>query len=76
MFENKAIKAAGSIKAGMEVITADGKRAGYVVGIQGGDLVTRGPVRHLPLKLIRRVSDDVYIALRSGQLPETNAASS
>jgi len=68
MFNNIQFRAAALIKPGMEVITSDGKRAGYVVTVLAGELVTRSPERRIPLEWVRRVDDDVYIALRAQQL--------
>ena len=68
MFERQKLASVASIRVGMEVITADGKRAGYVVTIESGEIVTRDPERHLPLTWIRRIDDDVHISARSQQL--------
>jgi len=59
-----------AVRAGMEVITADGKRAGYVVRVESGELVTREPERHLPLDWIRRIDDDVHIGRHYYQLAD------
>jgi Uncharacterized protein conserved in bacteria (DUF2171) len=56
------------IKPGMEVITADGRRAGYVVAVESGEIVTRTPERRIPFDWIRRIDDDVHIAPRYRQL--------
>lgn len=61
-------KTAKLIAPGMEVITADGKRAGYVESVNGGHIVTHSPRRRISLDAIRRVEDDVYIGLRAQQL--------
>jgi hypothetical protein len=59
----------------MEIITSDGKRAGYVVDVASGEIVARNPNRRIPLSWIRRVdAEDVYIAPRLHELdpgPET-----
>jgi hypothetical protein len=68
MFNNHTFKNAQRIAPGMEVITADGKRAGYVETVVGAEMVTRSPKRHIPLDCIRRVDEDVYIGLRAQQL--------
>lgn len=68
MFNNSKFGAAILIKPGMEVITKDGKRVGYVASVNTGEIVTRSPQHHIPLDLVRRVDDDVYIALRAQQL--------
>ena len=53
----------------MEIITSDGKRAGYVVDVASGEIVARSPDRRIPLSWIRRVDDDdVYIARRLCEL--------
>ncbi|TMJ43325.1 MAG: DUF2171 domain-containing protein [Alphaproteobacteria bacterium] len=59
-----------AVRAGMEVITADGKHAGYVVRVESGELVTREPERHLPLDWIRRIDDDVHIGRHYYQLAD------
>jgi hypothetical protein len=54
-----------TIRPGMEIITRDGKRAGYVADISPSNLISEMPVRRIPLQLIRRVDEaDVYISLR------------
>lgn len=53
----------------MEIITSDGKRAGYVVDVGSGEIIARAPARRIPLSWIRRVDDnDVYIAPRLSEL--------
>lgn len=65
----------GTIRPDMEIITSDGKRAGYVVDVASGEIVARNPNRRIPLSWIRRVdAEDVYIAPRLRELdpgPET-----
>lgn len=68
MFSAFTFKAAQLIAPGMEVITSDGKRAGYVETVDGGEIVTRSPRRRISLDTIRRVDDDVHIGLRAQQL--------
>jgi hypothetical protein len=68
MINSATVRAASLIKPGMEVITSDGKRAGYVASVDSGEIVTRSPERRIPLDLIRRVDDDVYIGIRAQQL--------
>lgn len=54
-----------AIKPGMEIITRDGKRAGYVVEVAPGELISQFPARRIPLHFIRRVDEaDVYISPR------------
>jgi hypothetical protein len=49
----------------MEIITSDGRRAGYVVDVASGEIIARNPDRHIPLSWIRRIdSEDVHIAPR------------
>jgi hypothetical protein len=60
----------GAVRPGMEVITADGKHAGFVVRVESGEVVTREPERHLPLDWIRHVNDDVHIGRRYYQLAD------
>lgn len=59
---------AGPIKPGMEIITADGKRAGYVAGVASGAIISNHPRRRIPLSWIRRIDHDVFIAPRFDQL--------
>jgi hypothetical protein len=55
----------------MEIITSDGKRAGYVVDVASGEIIARDPDRRIPLSWIRRVdADDVYIAPRLRDLDQ------
>ncbi len=68
MYERQKFASVAAIRPGMEVITADGKRAGYVAAVESGEIVTRDPKRHLPLDLIRRIDEDVHISARSQQL--------
>lgn len=68
MFNNTQFEVAALIKPGMEVITRDGKRAGYVDTISTGEITTRSPKRRISLNYVRRVDDDVYISLRAQQL--------
>jgi hypothetical protein len=72
--QNKASQApASSIKPDMEIITADGKRAGYVVDVVWGEIIARAPHRRIPLSCLRRVdSHDVYIAVRLRELDRTH----
>lgn len=57
------------IKPGMEIITKDGRRAGYVANVARGQIIARFPARQIPLSLIRRVDDeDVYIEPRLADL--------
>ena len=57
------------IKPGMEIITKDGRRAGYVANVSRGEIIARFPVRQIPLNWIRRVDDeDVYIEPRLADL--------
>jgi hypothetical protein len=58
-----------SIKPDMEIITADGKRAGYVVDVIWGEIVARAPARRIPLAWLRSVDEhDVYIAAHLREL--------
>jgi hypothetical protein len=60
---------AGAIKPGMEIITKDGKRAGYVARVSSGELMSERPARRIPLHWIRRVeATDVYIEPRLAEL--------
>jgi sporulation protein YlmC with PRC-barrel domain len=59
---------AGLIRPGMEVITADGRRAGYVAEVEADEIITRAPERRIPFDWIRRIDDDVHIARRFRQL--------
>jgi hypothetical protein len=59
---------ANQIRPDMPIITADGKRAGYVVTVASGEIVARTPERHIPVRWIRRVDEDVYIARRLKEL--------
>jgi hypothetical protein len=68
MFNVHDFPTAGLIRPGMEVITADGRRAGYVVAVEAGEIVTRAPERRIPFAWIRRIDDDVHIARRLVQL--------
>lgn len=57
------------IKPGMEIITRDGRRAGYVADVSRDEIIARFPARQIPLNLIRRVDDeDVYIEPRLAEL--------
>jgi len=61
----------GTIRQDMEIITSDGKRAGYVVDVASGEIIARNPDRRIPLSWIRRVDDDdVYIAPRLSDLDQ------
>ncbi|MGE0005409.1 MAG: DUF2171 domain-containing protein [Parvibaculaceae bacterium] len=60
----------GLIRPDMEIITSDGRRAGYVADVASGEIISHTPVRRIPLTWIRRVDDDVYIAPRFNQLDE------
>lgn len=67
------ITSTGAIRPGMEIITRDGRRAGYVAQIVTGQLVTDRPVRRIPLHWIRRVDQaDVYIERRLADLDDEN----
>jgi hypothetical protein len=68
MFSDTKFRAAALIRPGMEVITSDGKRAGYVVSVNTGEIITRSPERRIALEWVRRVEDDVYLGLRAQQL--------
>jgi hypothetical protein len=72
--QNKAPKTpANSIRPDMEIITADGKRAGYVVGVIWGEIIAREPQRRIPLSCLRRVAEgDVYIAQRLRELDQAH----
>jgi len=52
------------IKTDMQVISADGRRVGYVQRIREADMITSFPHRHIPIASIREVTDEVYITLR------------
>lgn len=52
------------IKTHMQVISADGRRVGYVERIANNEIVTMLPCCHISLGSIRRVTDDVYISQR------------
>jgi hypothetical protein len=61
--------ASSPIKPGMEIITKDGRRAGYVANVSRGEIIARFPARQIPLSLIRRVdNEDVYIEPRLAEL--------
>jgi hypothetical protein len=66
--KNHKSTASNAIRPDMLIITADGKCAGYVVTIAAGEIVARTPERHIPLRWIRRVDEDVYIARRLKEL--------
>jgi hypothetical protein len=68
MFNDIQRRAAALIEPGMEVITRDGRRAGYVATISTAEFVTRSPEHRISLDYVRRVDDDVYISLRAQQL--------
>jgi hypothetical protein len=69
MLRQFSLVPSGTIKADMEIITSDGRRAGFVVDVASGEIITRNPARRIPLNLIRRVDDDdVYIAPRLSEL--------
>jgi hypothetical protein len=68
MFNVHDFASAGLIRPGMEVITADGRLAGYVVAVEAGAIVTRAPERRIPFEWIRRIDDDVHIRQRFPQL--------
>jgi hypothetical protein len=63
------------IKSHMQVISADGRRVGYVERITETEIITVLPCRHISLASIRRVTDDVYIAQRYDDLQEIGRAS-
>jgi hypothetical protein len=59
----KSKAAFAAVKPDMEIITADGKRAGYVVDVVWGEIIARKPARRIPLGWLRRVDKhDVHIA--------------
>ncbi|WP_119268863.1 DUF2171 domain-containing protein [Taklimakanibacter deserti] len=68
MLNKFALVPAGLIKPDMEIITADGKRAGYVADVASGEIISHTPTRRIPLSWIRRIEDDVYISRRLHQL--------
>lgn len=68
MFNDLKFPVPALIEPGMEVITSDGKRAGYVASISTSEIVTESPRHHIPLDHVRRVDDDVYVGLRATQL--------
>lgn len=59
------------IKFHMQVISADGRRVGYVERVTETEIITLVPCRHIALSSIRRVKDDVYIAQRHSDLQES-----
>ena len=59
------------IKTNMQVISADGRRVGYVERMTDSEIITHFPCRHISLASIRRVTDDVYIAERFDELRES-----
>jgi hypothetical protein len=61
-------EAVALIKGDMEIITSDGKRAGYVADVASGEIISHTPARRIPLSWIRRVDDDVHIAPKLNQL--------
>lgn len=61
---------AARIKTNMQVISADGRRVGFVERLTEHEIITVLPCRHIPLASIRRVTEDVYIAQRYGDLLE------
>jgi len=68
MFNRIAPKVAAIIKRDMEIITSDGRRAGYVADVASGEIISYSPARRIPLDWIRRVDEDVHIAPRLNQL--------
>jgi len=64
MFNRIAPKVAAIIKRDMEIITSDGRRAGYVADVASGEILSHSPARRIPLDWIRRVDEDVHIAPR------------
>jgi hypothetical protein len=57
----------------MEIVTSDGRRAGYVVDVASGEIIARNPDRRIPLSWIRRIDDhDVHIAPRWCDLDQGN----
>ncbi len=63
-----------AVKPDMEIITADGKRAGYVIDVVWGEIVARAPARRIPLSWLQRVNkDDVYIAAHLRELDQAQA---
>jgi hypothetical protein len=63
-----------AVKPDMEIITADGKRAGYVIDVVWGEIVARAPARRIPLSWLRRVdNDNVYIAAHLRELEQGQA---
>lgn len=59
------------IKTHMEVISADGRRIGYVERITEVEIITLYPCRRILFSSIRRVTDAVYIAERYDELQES-----
>jgi len=68
MFNQIALKAAAVIKRDMEIVTSDGRRAGYVADVASGEIISHSPARKIPLGWIRKVDEDVHIAPRLYQL--------
>lgn len=63
-----------AVKPDMEIITADGKRAGYVIDVVWGEIVARAAARRIPLSWLQRVNkDDVYIAAHLRELDQAQA---
>jgi hypothetical protein len=56
------------IETDMQVITADGKLAGYVLRLVDDEIITHHPHRRIPVTWVRRVTDDVYIGRRAPDL--------
>lgn len=55
----------------MEVISADGRRVGYVERMTEAQIVTLFPCRHISLASVLRVTDEVHIAQRYSEVQET-----
>ena len=68
MLNQATFKAAALIKRDMEIITSDGRRAGYVATVASGEIVSHSPARRIPLGWIRQVDEDVHISPRLSQL--------
>jgi hypothetical protein len=58
------------IKSHMQVISADGRRVGYVERLTDSAIITHFPCRRIPVESIRRVTDDVYIDYRLSELED------
>jgi hypothetical protein len=70
----KSKSAFAAVKPDMEIITADGKRAGFVVDVVWGEIIVRAPPRRIPLGWLRRVNKDgVHIAPNLRDLDRAHA---